>query len=553
MAKQLAAEVKMLREQLEATSSSASSSKGADSTSTSGAGAGAREKGQREAASAAGFEAAISSAEWETVSTKSRKPPAASVAATVAAAESAATKPSSGVVGSREAAKPFAGTFMSSSSVGAAADSATAAAAATAVAAAPTVPAAPVAPSCDQVVNVPAKKLGLLIGPKGATLNRIRDACNVLIDIPPAPTAAVGGGEPAMIAVSVTGNSAASVSKAVRAIQDLGTKGYSALTASMSAEGPGAAAGGGDGHDNAFMERTMQVPNRFLPHLIGKGGATIRELQNRTGAKVTVTNNTNFEKDVQFSRLTFAGFKSQVNAAKAIVRDVMRYFHSDELNPELEHMELGHDEVPPEMYNVLIGSKGSEIKHIQGNFRVALHMPQGVQGVECLNNNLVLVGAPENVTAAQRYILKLVASVHARNAERDARAGGSSGGASGRGVAEEDEDLEPWMLQYVKSSRAEASAGSEGAATSGSSASEGGAWGAPASAPSSGVVWDESAAATGPAAEDEEEAEAASSSSAADAPAGAAVRAGAAAGEEESPAPSAPPAAPAAGGNVWKR
>lgn len=507
MAKQLAAEVKMLKEQLEASNNQATT-KGSASASASGASDDLMGYATR-------THDAGASDDWETVSTKMKKPSTASMqAAAASASASAASSNSTGVVGMRDANKPSAGTFMStmsSSSTNLAAKSAAAASAyASAVAAAnaaaasgagadaPAAPAAPVVPAvptCDQVIMVPGRKIGIIIGPKGSTLHHLQDTCNVLIQISKEP--ASGTGDAAMVPVNVSGNSPASVSKVVRGIQDLVTKGYSALTANLAADGTStstAAAAEGGGANNPFMERSMQVPNRFLPDIIGKGGATVRELQSRTGAKVTVTNDTNIENDIKFSRLTFGGFKSQVNEAKAVVREIMKYFHSDLLNPDMVHVELTPDEVPPEMYNVLIGTKGSEIKHIQGNFKVALHIPHGVQGVECLNNNLVLVGAPSNVDAAVRYINKLVANVNARNAERGARV--SSGGGAG---AEVEEPLEPWMMQYVRPSRHAAESDSTSAWGSSASTNE--------SQPTS-VVWEDAAA-------DTEEASSASASAAA--------------------------------------
>lgn len=306
----------------------------------------------------------------------------------------------------------------------------------------------PVTPSVLQYVTVPSKKLGQVIGPKGANLIALQEGFEVRVDIPKGEYAGTD------TTITVSGTNADNVKKVAKAVSDLAIKGYSGLLMTSANEAAGGAAGGDAGAFNhVFMERSMQVPTRAIPDIIGKNGAHIRVLQEKTGCKVTITNNTNVVNDVSYSRLGMAGTKVQIAQVKQIVADILQFHHSSVLSPETIHKELDETLVPEDMYSVLIGSKGSEIKHIQGNFRVSLYIPHD----DSQNQHVVLVGTPENVEAAERYIYKQVAAVQSRIADRNLRGFQQDVDPNAileREAREQEEELarEPWMQQYVKTS-----------------------------------------------------------------------------------------------------
>lgn len=93
----------------------------------------------------------------------------------------------------------------------------------------PTISVIPVAPIIETVtseIRVDAKKLGLLIGSKGATRTAIQNATGTVIQMPKAEKETVG---PLTITVSGT---ATGVNKAITAMNELCIKGYCALLAS---------------------------------------------------------------------------------------------------------------------------------------------------------------------------------------------------------------------------------------------------------------------------------------------------------------------------------
>lgn len=141
-----------------------------------------------------------------------------------------------------------------------------------------------------------------------------------------------------------------------------------------------------------------------------------------------------------------AGTKSQVNSVKAIVKDILQYHHSDIISPELVHLELSHTAVPPEVYSVIIGSKGSEIKHIQGNFKISLYIPHA----DSVNQHVVLVGEADAVASAERYIIKQITNFQNRILNSNGGFMGASAETPPLPGQEDEEEMEPWMQQYMR-------------------------------------------------------------------------------------------------------
>jgi polyribonucleotide nucleotidyltransferase len=100
-------------------------------------------------------------------------------------------------------------------------------------------------------------------------------------------------------------------------------------------------------------------------------------------------------------KVTMAGNKDKVAHAKAIVTELMTYYRSSVTHPNAIHIEMN---VPTALYNYIIGARGSEIKHIQGNFKVSVHIPN----VDSVNRNVVIVGDAAGAQAAQKYIQKIM-------------------------------------------------------------------------------------------------------------------------------------------------
>eukprot|EP01031_Cornospumella_fuschlensis_P036957 gene36957-44834_t len=266
--------------------------------------------------------------------------------------------------------------------------------------AAASAPAAPQEETVTMEVTVDAKKVGGIIGPKGATKIAIQTLTGANISIPRQAEKAEGkeaAASSAPVTLTITGV-AQGVSRAAHAINELITKGYSLLL---------------EGDD--FSESYVSVLPRFLPDIIGKAGNTIRLLQQHTGVRITVPQTPKAEAAAKVTKVKvgLAGKKAGVSQARTLIKDLCRLHYTPVTHPGLTHVEL---ELDAKYFNFIIGAKGSEIKNIQNSHKVQVHIPQG----EGANPNVVIVGKEEGVEAAKRHIEKIVERVDNAAAAKEA-------------------------------------------------------------------------------------------------------------------------------------
>lgn len=258
------------------------------------------------------------------------------------------------------------------------------------------VPPAPelVIDSVTSEMSVDSKKLGLLIGPKGVTKIGIQNATGVEIEMPKTEKDFTGP-----VTITITGP-AAGVGKATAALHELCSKGYCMLLA-----GPD------------FQEGYIAVHQKNLPEIIGKGGANIRAIQNHTGCKISTpsiakgSDANGGDSTPSKVKIGLAGPREQVTECRFIIKELLKYYHTSVTHPGVVHTEL---DIPSSYYNFIIGSKGSEIKHIQGNYSVSVHIPNA----DSSHEHVLVVGQPENVAKAAAHIRKLVEKVDALNEKR---------------------------------------------------------------------------------------------------------------------------------------
>jgi len=224
--------------------------------------------------------------------------------------------------------------------------------------------------------TVDARKIGILIGPKGSTLHAIQDATNVQINVP-------RGGEGATSSVTIEG-SAEGIANARAAIKDLFEKGYCSYTT---------------GDD--FAEDFVMVHPSYFPDLIGKNGRIIKAIQDSVGARLNIPKIDSGAASASRARVAITGPKQGVQVAKDIVYSIMQFYHHEITHPGMIHETV---DIPDYNRSLIIGTKGSVIHHIQNNWGVNVVMPSDYS----LNQNCLVVGAPGAVKGAKKYILKLL-------------------------------------------------------------------------------------------------------------------------------------------------
>lgn len=209
--------------------------------------------------------------------------------------------------------------------------------------------------------------------------------------------------------------------------------------------------------------------HRYIAEIIGKGGASIKALQNATGVRITTPNAPTAAgkgpvvgAEVQKVRIGLAGPREKVLIAKAAIKDITKYYHTEITHPGVTHVEL---DVPTTYFNFIIGAKGSEIKHIQNSYKVNVYVPNA----NSVNQNLLIVGKEDGVQSAQHHIDKLIekyntpkepaaAPASAESALPNPTAAAKSGKTSmdytPKIRKEEEEPEEEWMKEFTTSKRA---------------------------------------------------------------------------------------------------
>merc|ERR1719213_1529632 len=133
-------------------------------------------------------------------------------------------------------------------------------------------------------------------------------------------------------------------------------------------------------------------------------------------------------------RVTLAGSKASVTLGKEIINSIALYGHHELTHPGQAHKEL---EIEQWRYPFLIGSKGSELRHIQNNYKVKVNIPREFSA----NQNVVIMGEPRDVERAKAYIEKIM-----YEADQPKGRGAADKADDGWG---EEEAVEDWMTPYM--------------------------------------------------------------------------------------------------------
>jgi len=254
-------------------------------------------------------------------------------------------------------------------------------------------------------VTIDASRVGIIIGPKGATMNLIQEKTGTKLDVnaPKLDEKAasnqfrpVAGGRSkstAKATVVISEGTAEGQKAAKKTILELADRGYATL---LQAEG--------------FGESSVSVHPRFLSEIVGTGGKIIKAIQSELDVKLTIPKTEWTPKTLQIGnvdpsvRVGIAGDSpANVKKAKQVIKDICSYHHHEITHPGLIHQEVF---VPQEFFHCVIGTRGSEIKHIRGNYNVEVYMPSTESW--CVTDNVICVGKSNEVEKAISYIKLLM-------------------------------------------------------------------------------------------------------------------------------------------------
>jgi len=255
-------------------------------------------------------------------------------------------------------------------------------------------------------IKVPEGKVGQVIGPKGSKIKLIQEKTGCRIDTTGEFFTITGPPETIDIAKA--------------AVEDLKEKGYMKL------------------EYEDFAEEFVAVHPSVFPDLIGKQGSVIRQIKDKLDVTVQIPQNV--PKDAAAGKkykVTLAGSRESVDKAKEVVNDIVLYYHHPLTHADQVHAEM---EVKEEMYRFLIGRAGSELRHIQNNYKVRLNIPREFSA----NKNVVIVGDESDVDRSKAYIEKLL-----YNAEHAPKGRDKAENEGGDHWGEEGGEEEAWMKSYI--------------------------------------------------------------------------------------------------------
>jgi hypothetical protein len=243
------------------------------------------------------------------------------------------------------------------------------------------------------------RKIGRLIGPGGKNLIMIKEKTGVTrIDTEEKTFTCVGDAD--------------AVAKAIAALKELHDKGFTTLAY------------------ESFSEVTVMAGTQSFPDLIGKQGAIIREMKEKLGVEVSMPN---VPKGAPGKHpIKIAGEKEKAEKCKEVIESIIMYYHHPLTHEGLTHAEM---EVPGWAYSFIIGRGGSEMKHIQKNWDVKVYIPRETSE----NQNVVIVGAPNDVERAKKYVTTLVEKDRTTGREKADKADDHWG----------DDDVDPELQQYM--------------------------------------------------------------------------------------------------------
>ncbi|KUJ13283.1 uncharacterized protein LY89DRAFT_699168 [Mollisia scopiformis] len=296
-------------------------------------------------------------------------------------------------------------------------------------------------------LRIESALVGLIIGRQGENLRRVEaeTGCRVQFitgqdDNSPYRECKITGSR---------ANRAKAVNEIHRIIDDSGMAANARAAAERARENP---PGRASSHQPALRdgEDSMQimVPDRTVGLIIGRGGETIRDLQDRSGCHVNIVGE---QKSVNGLRpVNLIGSREAASRAKEMIMEIVesdskggvdkpRAQPQKDTSRDAGYGASGHGGgdsindsvfVPSEAVGMIIGKGGETIKDIQSTTGCKINVSPKQAGET--DREIGLVGTRDAIAAAKRAIEDKVEAVAAKNGGGRGGGGGGGGGGAGR-------------------------------------------------------------------------------------------------------------------------
>eukprot|EP01018_Ginkgo_biloba_P010288 Gb_17340 [translate_table: standard] len=197
--------------------------------------------------------------------------------------------------------------------------------------------------------------------------------------------------------------------------------------------GVSAAAPQSDYYDFQGSSRKMDVPNAKVGLLIGKGGETIKYLQQHSGAKIQITRDADADPHSSTREVELSGTAENISRAEQLIKDVMAQadaggsgtlaaqgFNTLQSGGEQIQLKVPNNKVGPFILKsdflqvgLIIGRGGETIKNLQSRTGarvqlIPLHLPVGDTSTE---RTVQVTGSKSQIEAAQEMIKELTSEL----------------------------------------------------------------------------------------------------------------------------------------------
>ncbi|KAF9973254.1 hypothetical protein BGZ73_003504 [Actinomortierella ambigua] len=301
--------------------------------------------------------------------------------------------------------------------------------------------------SVQEDMGVPGHLVGLIIGRGGENLKRIEreTGCRIQFTQDGAPNDRERF-------VNIVGTPAG-IADAKRQIQDI-------IASSMNTErGPPGGGGygmggyGGAAYGRASNQSSMQIPGSKVGLVIGRGGETIRDLQDRSGARIAVAPPSAQDHGTNMRTITLTGDDSAIERAKQFIDEIV-----NDMAPRgtygggsgYQSTPTATMQVPQEAIGLVIGRGGETVKQLQIMTRAKIQVQQVDAGAYPPEERTInLYGPPEAVEYARQLIMEKVAGARESDRYGQGRDQGGYGGYSGYQYGAQAGGYDPTYAGYA--------------------------------------------------------------------------------------------------------
>ncbi|KAF2218331.1 hypothetical protein BDZ85DRAFT_105794 [Elsinoe ampelina] len=303
----------------------------------------------------------------------------------------------------------------------------------------------------SETITVKSALVGLIIGRGGENLRRVESETGARVQFIPASTT---GASQRQCTISGTRRQVDAAKREIfQTIEDNGgtvPAGLENRVGARPSQPPSRGGGSMSGPPvprEGEQARQILVPDKTVGLIIGRGGETIRDLQDRSGCHVNIVGE---NKSINGRRpVNLIGTREAADKAEAIIWEIVDSDERSQGQGERTNRNAGppamdpygggggrggyEDEkitesiqVPSEAVGMIIGKGGESIKEMQSRTGCKINVTQ--PGNPDIERQIDLVGSRQATEAAKRAIFEKVDTVQ----QRDSGRGGGGGGGGGR-------------------------------------------------------------------------------------------------------------------------